>query len=138
MVPCGSGCVPFFQAPITKRALCPIDLLFARAQQTQHPTNAFILPPKQQNSGMGCLCVSWHLLETELFEKLDVCFTTNLDVSKAVFIALEMKPNIFKLTRAMKVKKKVSKSLFCFQKGNVPKKTFFFLYKKKAIDIFFS
>lgn len=128
MVPCGSGCVPFFQAPITKRALCPIDLLFARAQQTQHPTNAFILPPKQQNSGMGCLCVSWHLLEIELFEKLDVCFTTNLDVSKAVFIAFEMKPNIFKLIRAMKVKKKKKsfKIIVLFPERERPKENIFF------------
>lgn len=63
--------------------------------------------------------VSKDLLDPELSEGWNACFTVNLDVSKTVFIALERKPNIFKLTQAMKVFKiKVSKVLFSFQKGN--------------------
>lgn len=59
----------------------------------------------------------------------NVCFTVNLDVSKAVFIALELQPNIFSLTRAATLfKTRVSKALFSFQKTELPPKNLFILF----------
>lgn len=64
--------------------------------------------------------VSKDLVDPELSEGWNACFTVNLDVSKAVFIAFEIKPKISKLAQAMRVFKiKVSKALFSFQKGNL-------------------
>lgn len=47
--------------------------------------------------------------------------SVNLDTSETVFIVFEIKPNILRLTRAMKVFKiKLLKALFSFHKENFP------------------
>lgn len=68
-------------------------------------------------------------LDPELSEGWNVCFTVNLDVSKTAFLALELKPNIFGLTRARTVfKMRVSKALFSFQKRELPNENYLFHY----------
>lgn len=68
-------------------------------------------------------------LDPELCGGWNVCLTVNLDVSKAVFIALELEPNIFSLTRAAALfKTRFSKALFSFQKKELPPKEIFLFY----------